>query len=364
MKSEKKLLLLSDLNSVHTQRWARAMAEAGFEVHIIGFHNIEIKSFYLEHNKIKTYSLGLAKNGSKFLYFKSIPELLKLKWQINPDLLHAHFASSYGFLGAIVKGVTPYFITLWGGDVLIFPKQGFVKKLILRFNLSRADKIFAASNALKIASEDIYSKTVTIIPFGVESKKYKSPRESEDRSYLTIGTIKGLEAVYGIDVLIKSFAIVSKRNKSIALKLLIAGSGSHEKLLKDLCLTEGVSQDVKFLGKVKHEKVPDLLQEIDIFVALSRSESFGVAILEAQAAGKPVVVTNVGGLPEVVEDNVTGLIVPSEDIEAAANAIESLVKSSDLRLRLGSAGVERVKSLFEWNQNVSSMISEYKDHIR
>ena len=101
---------------------------------------------------------------------------------------------------------------------------------------------------------------------------------------------------------------------------------------------------------------------LDIYVALSTldSESFGVAIIEASACEKPVVVSNAGGLPEVVEDGVTGIIVPKHDEVSAANAIEKLLLDEELRIQMGQNGRKRVKELFDWNHNVAQMIDIYQ----
>jgi glycosyltransferase involved in cell wall biosynthesis len=98
---------------------------------------------------------------------------------------------------------------------------------------------------------------------------------------------------------------------------------------------------------------------IDISVFTSTSDSFGVAAVEASSCGNPVVASNVGGLPEVVEHGVTGFIVPPRDPHKTADAIEKLVLDGSLRACMGSAGRQRVKKLFNWDDNVSQMMEIY-----
>jgi glycosyltransferase involved in cell wall biosynthesis len=95
---------------------------------------------------------------------------------------------------------------------------------------------------------------------------------------------------------------------------------------------------------------------LDIYVALSRQESFGVAVIEAGAAGRPVVVSNVGGLPEVVRDGETGFIVPPNDPDAAADALERLVRDQLLRRQMGEAGAQHVAKNYSWDASVQTMI--------
>ena len=105
--------------------------------------------------------------------------------------------------------------------------------------------------------------------------------------------------------------------------------------------------------------------QIDIYVALSidDSESFGVAVLEASACCNPVVVSNVSGFSEVVENNLTGLIVQRQNINEAADAIIKLIKDEKLRRKLGNAGRERVNRLYNWKNNVEQMLKIYKNQI-
>jgi glycosyltransferase involved in cell wall biosynthesis len=116
---------------------------------------------------------------------------------------------------------------------------------------------------------------------------------------------------------------------------------------------------VRFIGPVPHAEVAGWLNRMDIYVAVSRldSESFGVAVLEASACALPVVVSDAGGLPEVVVHNETGLVVPREDPASLAQALERLVADADLRRAFGAAGRKRVRQHYEWTRSVDRMLA-------
>ena len=99
---------------------------------------------------------------------------------------------------------------------------------------------------------------------------------------------------------------------------------------------------------------------LDIYVAVSIKESFGVAVLEASACSKPVVVSNVGGLPEIVEDGITGFIVEKENPEVLAEALEKLILDIDLRIQMGKNGRNKVINEYNWKDSVAAMISIYE----
>ncbi|MBA3901556.1 MAG: glycosyltransferase family 4 protein, partial [Bacteroidetes bacterium] len=114
------------------------------------------------------------------------------------------------------------------------------------------------------------------------------------------------------------------------------------------------------LGKIPHSEVPLCLNRFDVYVALSRNESFGVAIVEAMACGVPVVVTDIGGLSEVVDNNINGFTVPVENPLQAALAIEKIIQTPDIAKEFSVKGKEKVLKLYVWNINVNQMNDIYR----
>lgn len=199
-------------------------------------------------------------------------------------------------------------------------------------------------------------KEIFVTPFGIDTTKF-TPKKNPLEEVHVIGTVKTLAPKYGIDTLIKAFAIVTNKLADKSLKLVIVGDGSQRTELVNLAANLGIADKCEFLGKIPHNKVPEVLHSFDIYVALSESESesFGVAILEASACGLPVVVSDAGGLPEVVENGKTGIVVPRHDPEAASRAILSLISSSEIRCQFGQHGVERVKQLYSWEKSYEQL---------
>ena len=173
-----------------------------------------------------------------------------------------------------------------------------------------------------------------------------------------------LEKKYGIEYLIRAFKIVSDKYADLPIKLLIVGGGSLENKLKKITKELKIESKTIFTGKVTFNDVPKYQNMLSVFVALSYNESFGVAVIEASACEKPVVVSNVGGLPEVVEDGVTGIVVPPGNPEKTAEAIEKLILNENLRKKMGKKGRERVKKYFNWDDNIRQMIRIYKNLLR
>jgi glycosyltransferase involved in cell wall biosynthesis len=117
---------------------------------------------------------------------------------------------------------------------------------------------------------------------------------------------------------------------------------------------------VRFLGDLAHEDVPAALQRMDIFAMPSTWEGFGVSAVEASAMQLPVVASNIHGIPDVVVDGETGLLVPPRDPAALANALERLAGNPELRRRMGAAGRAFVAAHYRWEDNAAQMAALYQ----
>ncbi len=140
-------------------------------------------------------------------------------------------------------------------------------------------------------------------------------------------------------------------------RLLIVGDGPQSAELEALAHQLSIAQRTQFAGAVAHAEVPAWLNRLDIYAAPSRldSESFGVAVIEASACALPVVVSDAGGLPEVVQDGETGLVVPRDDVPALQAALKRLVLDAALRQELGRRGRAHVAREYEWGHCVDVM---------
>lgn len=359
-----KIVLLSGASSVHTVRWANGLHLAGHEVHVI-----------TQHSASDPFERGVILHQLPFRgvfgYFTMVPAVRKLLEVIKPDIVNAHYASGYGTTARLVN-YHPWMLSVWGTDVYEFPYQSPLHKWLVRKNLMSADAIASTSHAMAVQTRSIAPELVdiAITPFGVNVQDFENAEPlSESNERLIIGTVKTMSAKYGIDVLVESFSILveelKKTNLELAerVQLRLVGAGSQIEEYKRLAAKLGVADKV-FVGRVPHHEVPNELSKLTIYVALSRFESFGVAVIEAGSAGRPVVVSDAGGLPEVTLNGITGLVVPRENPQAAAAAIKSLVLDPTLRAKMGEAGRKHVASNYGWDVCVETMLNTFEMVIR
>ncbi len=366
-----KLLLLADPNSAHIIKWAKSLAGNDTDIVIFGFGDLSVKDYEnIKNIKVITLNENITRDEAAFAklkYLKALPKINNIIKEFKPDIVHAHYASSYGLLGAL-SGFSPFILSVWGGDVYSFPDKSFLHKWILQYNLKKADKILSTSQVMAKRTQLYTNKNIEVTPFGIDMEQFKpmDVKSLFDKQDIVIGTVKMLEEKYGIVYFIKAFKILSDKYRNLPLKLLIVGGGSLEKELKELTKNFNIENKTVFTGNVPFSEVPKYHNMLSVSVSVSvlDSESFGVAILEASSCAKPVVVANVGGLPEVVEDGVSGFVVPPRDEKETAKAIEKLVLDKELRIKIGNNGRERVRELYNWNDNVKQMIRIYKNFIK
>jgi glycosyltransferase involved in cell wall biosynthesis len=347
-----KVALLAPANVIHTQRWIEGLQARGVQLMLITQHDAGgwqappgVAVHRLPHS-------GLAG------YFRNVPALRRLLRRERPDLLNAHYASGYGTLAALA-GFRPWLLSVWGMDVYEFPLEGPLQRALLRHNLRRADAIASTSLAMAAQVRRVLPPVgrIAITPFGVDTARFAPGPLREPGEAVVIGTVKKLEPKYAIDVLLRAFALLAP-----PVRLLLVGEGAQRAELEALATELGVAERVQFVGAVPHADVPRWLHRMDIYVAVSRldSESFGVAVIEASACELPVVVSDAGGLPEVVAHGETGEIVPREDAQALAAVLRRLVASPQQRQAYGRAGRARVQALYEWRHGIDTMLSAYR----
>jgi glycosyltransferase involved in cell wall biosynthesis len=361
-----KVVLLSGASSIHTIRWANGLNEAGQEVHVIS-----------QHEACDPFNLGVQVHQFPFRgtlgYFTMVPSVKKLLKQLQPDIVNAHYASGYATT-ARLAGHRPWLLSVWGSDVYDFPYKSPLHKWLVKINLLAADAVASTSHCMAEQTLSLAPglADIHITPFGVDMMAYEAiePVAAQAQQSLIIGTVKTMASTYGIDTLIQAFALLVKqlgeKQPGLAekLQLRLVGGGPQTMDYKALAAQLGIVEKVSFVGRVPHDQVPQELAKLDIYVALSRQESFGVAIIEAGAAGRPVVVSDAGGLPEVTLQDKTGLVVPRENPQAAADAMQQLVLDPQLRHRFGVAGKQHVAETYSWPACVQQMVDVFQQVIK
>ncbi|MBN2013927.1 MAG: glycosyltransferase family 4 protein [Candidatus Altiarchaeota archaeon] len=273
------------------------------------------------------------------------------------DVLHIHGCSWFGFL-PVAMGVLAgkllrkkIVITYHGGEVSDFlDRFMFVCKPILFI----AKKITVPSQYLKSVFDE-RGINVDVVPNILDIENFPYCKRKQIRPKLLI--VKHLEQVYNIKMGIMAFGIVKNNFPDAELK--IVGSGSQENKLRALVKELGLNDSVCFLGVIDHNKIAGIYKESDIFLNCSIFESFGMVLLEAMASGLPVVSTNVGGIPSIIEDRVNGFLVEPDDYQGMAKSIISLLENQEIVNRVVINGRQKSEE-HTWEGIRQSIISLYE----
>lgn len=296
--------------------------------------------------------------------------LKKIIEKIKPDIINAHYASGYGTLVRIAGLSKDAILSVWGSDIYDFPYKNKIAYGIIKKNLLSAKQIASTSNNMAEQVKSLAGDVlVSVTPFGVDITKYSVKLSKEHGDSFVIGTVKTLEKNYRIDYLIKSISILMENLQKVGsdkvnkIKVKIYGGGSQKEYLRDLIVSYDLNNIVELKGYIPHDEVPKALAEMDVFVALSEKESFGVSILEAYAAGVPVIVSDALGFKEIVLEGETGYIIEGGNPNKVAEKLEVLLNNKALRDKMGVGGFKHVKKFYSWDKSVDIMESVYNKNI-
>ena len=283
-----------------------------------------------------------------------------------PEAVHLHCVSSSGFYTLLAKKLLnfPLVVTLHGETVMddydIYKKSSTLR-WTLRNLLKKADWVTANSSYILEDAFNTYFRRLnnsSVVFNGVDLDEFQNiDKYSHLKPYIfATGRI-----VYkkGFDLLIKAFKKVSDEFNDT--DLLISGKGDYEDNLRNLISELSLNKRVHLLGPADRKKNVSLFKGCEFFVMPSRLEPFGIVCLEAMAAGKPVIASNIGGTKEFVTEDF-GILVNPENINELADALRDLLSNKKKRERMGKIAKEKVKD-FSWSNIAGQYLDIYRHSI-
>lgn len=275
-----------------------------------------------------------------------------------PLLVHAHWIIPQGIVATIIGMAlrVPVVVTLHGADAFSFNHAPVTT--IKRFCLNRCTAWTANTQATANAvMRDQLLPPPTLVPMGVDIDRFASgsrtrlraPCEPDNRIILFVGRLVEKK---GVSDLVSAFAQLPIPIRNTAI-VWIVGHGHMKENLERLVGDLGLVDRIRFWGQIPNNQLPDFLAAADLFVGPSveddsgDTEGQGVVFLEAFAAGLTVIATRVGGIPEIVEHGVTGILVEPRNTNELAAVIQKLLQNADLRRQLGARARQKVQS-FAW----------------
>ncbi|MEK4378352.1 N-acetyl-alpha-D-glucosaminyl L-malate synthase BshA [Bacillus sp. FSL R5-0434] len=347
----------------------KQLAEKGHEIHFITssipfrlntyhpnihFHEVEVNQYAVF--KYPPYDLTLA---------SKIAEVAERE---NLDIIHAHYALPHAVCAYLAKQMLKRNIgivtTLHGTDITVLGYDPSLKDLI-RFAIEASDRVTAVSSALAAETYDLIKpekKIETIYNF-IDERVYLKKNTAaikekhgilpDEKVVIHVSNFRKVKRVQDV---IQVFRNIAGKTKA---KLLLVGDGPEKSVACELVRKYGLEKQVLMLGN--QDRVEELYSISDLKLLLSEKESFGLVLLEAMACGVPCIGTNIGGIPEVIKNNVSGFLVDVGDVEAASSKAVRILEDEQLSKRFTEAAMEMLNNEFSSQKIVSQYEQIYAD---
>lgn len=341
------------------------MAERGHEMHYITssrpfripdvhpniqFHEVKIDGYAVF--KYPPYDIALANRIAQVIIEEEL------------DLLHVHYAVPHAISAALAKDMAKSSIgvitTLHGTDVTILGHDPALKNTV-RYGIDKSDITTTVSESLRQETLTLIepeSEVITIYNF-IDEEKYRPVDPGTLKQDLGINEeakvivhISNFRSVKRIEDIIDSFKIL---HKEIDVKLLMVGTGPEQNDMMEKAKAEGLEEDIIFTGK--RDDLPELLAISDLMFLLSEKEAFGLVLLEGFACGVPAIGTNIGGIPEVIEDGENGYLVELGDVELVAEKALTILRDPIMYKRVQEKAFQTVYDKF----NSDSIVRQYEE---
>ncbi len=342
-----KICFFADARTVHTRLISAALAKRGHEVVVLCHTPVDIPGVVVEQFRIPG-------PGLRF------PHRWKRRWEQylctfmdRFDVVLVFFLHDWGFTPEIIdRGC----VVAWplGSDIvpppgLEPPSNELVAKRVELLRHATSVGLAGRGFAKVVANyADLSVDRIEPLPFAVDTDLFQPPpRRCGDRGdSIRVGYFKGFHNVYGPTYMVESIPLVLRQCPSVQFDFV--GDGPRLGECKKLARTLGVEHAITWHPRCDHSEMPKHLAGWDLTVISSLCESFGLAALESSAMEVPVVATNVGGLPETVQDGVTGLLVEPASPEALSEGMVTLIRDEELRRGLGRVGRRWVCTDHNW----------------
>ncbi len=329
---------------------AKYCKEANNEVIVAAFRDGKL-SDNLTENGIKSVILG-----ESFFDLIACFRLIRLINDFKPDIVHSHLFRATAwtrFAKVFCLNSFKLITTVHGTETEAYHK-------IERFMQPLSDFILFPSRFLYEWYSDSIKK--------LDSDSYKviypgttidKARAYQPQTHIIIGTLSRLHQIKGIDILLEATKILKEKNLNFELE--ICGGGKDKEQLEIQTQKLGLENICHFIDDIPQKS--SYLEKLSIFAAPSRKEAFGINICEAMERSLPVAATKVGGIPEVIENNVSGILCEQDNPKELADNLEFLIKNEEIRKKLGENGRKKVEKLFNRKKAMEEHIELYKKMI-
>ena len=352
-----RIAYLSIGRHIHTERWLRYFVERGHDVHLLTVQPGPMPGVTVHDI---TSSLG----PKPVRYAQSLLKVKALLAKLDPDVLHTHFLTGFGYWGWL-SGFRPFLLTVWGDDVYQTPFESRAKLWLARNALRAADWISGDSvdmleKAIELGARRERTETLQL---GVDFRQFRPNVPEATRlavrarhatppgAPVVLSTRSFSQPYYNIPLFVDAIPELSRRHPDAV--FWIAGYEGRDGAVRAQAERLGVLPAVRFLGRVPHEELQDVVAAADVFVTIPSLDATAVSLLEAMAAGKAIVTSALPSAMEWVVDGTSGRGVPAGELAPLVDTLSQLIADPAQRARLGAAAHATARQRADWHAHMA-----------
>ncbi len=352
----------------------RALANRGHEIHFIAY------SLPFRLNKVTENIYFHEVSVNRYPLFDFPPYALSLTSKMvdvaryeKLDLLHVHYAIPHATSAVLARDILkkqsqtiPVVTTLHGTDITIVGQDASYRPVVT-YSINASDGVTAVSNFLRKETYDAFDIQVPIevIPNFIDTKHFYRLEKDHFRKALcetdqkVIVHVSNFRRIKNVSHVVEVFHRILQ--EGLSARLLLVGDGPDRSNVEQLSRDLGIQESVRFLGK--QDPIQEILSISDLFLLTSGSESFGLAPLEAMACNVPVVCSDIGGLPELVDGSGAGYLCPVGDIDAFSESCIQILTDHELHARMSQQARKYVVNHYDTHAIVAQYEAYYEEII-
>jgi glycosyltransferase involved in cell wall biosynthesis len=350
----------------HDYRFLSSLAKSGHEIYSL---RLERSSHVLEDRSLPGEVRQVHwRGGTGPVEWRDFPalwlDLRRVLRSIQPDVLHAGPVPTVAFLAAM-SGFHPLVSMSWGSDLLKDIDNDRVQYRAAHYALKKSDVLIGDCRAVQQKAIELGFPTekVVLFPWGVDldqfspgpGEGFRAQRSWQDAFILL--SLRSWEPVYGVDVIAQAF--VQAAQQETGLRLLLLGNGSQSGGIHEILRRGGVEDRVFFGGQVSYTHLPEYYRAADLYVSASHSDGSSVSLMEALACGRPVLISDIAGNREWIENSPAGYLFKDGDENSLAEGILNACRNRRSLDEVGRSARKLAEERADWSKNFQKLLGAY-----
>jgi len=372
----------SSYRAIFIKKMAHLLQKEGYKISIVTPKIYKNSKYSEDQNGIRVYRFPFFARNKLLIEYRRIPYLRMIFYYVSGfllavyvmlknrcNLIHVHWVIPTGLIGVWAGRLLkkPVVVTIHGSDFrMATERESFITKIFL-YVCQRAKQIMCVSELQEkeIEKMGIRKEKMLTFPMGIDKSFLEAGRNREEKldgQPHTVLSNRNLLPLYNVSLLIRAIPTIIEEEPQT--KFIIAGDGQEKEALSEEVKNLKVSSFVEFLGRVPHEKMPDLLAQADIYVSTSLYDGTSVSLLEAMGSGAFPVVTDIPANREWITNGLNGFLVPIDEEKYLASKIIDAIRNQALREKSRIENLSIVQEKALWPANIEKIQKVYSQLLK